>query len=229
MVSPIPSLSRVAIPATDLISPAGGGPGLCHPEMERVVDRLGQEPVGLDHRRHVGMFDRDLDVVEIDLFEIADLEKGRIDQSLRNRASVFLEEILVQRAGVDPDTDRHSAVLGLTGNRFDLVFLADIAGVEPKPLDTRLECGQGEPVLVVDVGDDRDRRSGDDLGQALCRLYLIASDADDVGAGPRQRIHLGQGAVDVGGLRGGHRLNRDGRIAPDSDVSDMEFAGSCGG
>ena len=82
----------------------------------------------------------------------------------------------------------------------DLRLLAQVAGVEPQALDPRLQGGERHLVVEVDVGDDRHRRPGDDVGQPLGRLLLVAGAAHDVGPGGGQRVDLGQGALDVGGL-----------------------------
>ena len=160
MVSPIPSASRVAMPAVPFNSPAGGGPGLGHPEVQRMVEGLRRQPVGLDHERHRRGLDRDLDVVEVDLGEVGQLHPGRLDQGLGGGPAEPLVEIGVQRAGVDPDPDGHAPVLGLGGHLLDLVRLAQVARVEPQALDAGLEGGQRHLVVEVDVGDDRHRATG---------------------------------------------------------------------
>ncbi len=103
--------------------------------------------------------------------------------------------------------------------------IADVARVETQAVHARLECGQGQPVLEVDVGDDRYRRSGDDLRQPLGRLTVVAGDADDVGPGRRQGVRLGQGGIDVCRLRRRHRLHGDRSIATDRDAADEDLAG----
>ena len=50
-----------------LEQPGGRRPGLGDAEVQRVVHRVGQQAVGLDHERHVRRLDRDLHVVEADL------------------------------------------------------------------------------------------------------------------------------------------------------------------
>ena len=47
-------------------------------------------------------------------------------------------------------------------------------------MHARLQSGQGELVLEVDVGNDRDRRARHDLRKSLCGLHLVARAAHDV-------------------------------------------------
>ncbi len=205
---------------------AGGGldepgrrrPGLGDPEVQRVVDGVGELAVGLDHDRHVRRLDRDLHVVEVDLAEVVELALGRLDQRLgRDRVAVLLVELGVERATVDADADRHAAVLALARHGLDVLGPADVAGVEPQARHAGVERLERPPVLVVDVGDDRHRRAGHDGGQALGRLDLVARAAHDVGARPGQGVDLLQRALDVGRLGGGHRLHRDRGPATDGD------------
>jgi hypothetical protein len=113
----------------------------------------------------------------------------------------------------------------LGGHLLDLGFLAQVAGVEPEPVDAGLERGERHLVVKVDVGHDRHRRAGDDVGQTLGRRLLVARAADDVGAGRRQRIDLRQRAVDVRRLRRRHRLHGDGCAVADRHVADHDPPG----
>ena len=78
-------------------------------------------------------------------------------------------------------------------------------------MDAGLDRRQRHLVLVMDVGDHRDRRARHDLGEALGRLLLVAGATDDVAPGRRQRVDLLQRALDVGRLGDRHRLHRDRR------------------
>ena len=199
--------------------------GLGHPEVQRVVEGLGGQSVGGDHEGHRGGLDRDLHVGEADLLEVGQLHPGRLDQGLGGGPAVAAVEVGVERPGVHPDADGHPAVLGLGGDRLDLGLLAQVARVEAQPLDAGLEGGEGHLVVEVDVGHDRHRRAGHDLGQPLGRRLLVAGAADDVGPGRRQLVDLGQGALHVGRLGGGHRLDRHRRPAADGHRPDVDLAG----
>ena len=171
-----------ADPGRRLDEPGRRRAGLGHPEVQRVVDGVGQEPVGVDHERHRRRLDRDLHVGEADLLEQGQLVGGAGHQRLGRGAAEALVEDGVEAAGVDADADRQPPVLGLPGHLLDVVGLADVARVEPQALHAGLDGGQGQPVLEMDVGDDRDGRAGHDPGQPLGRLLLVAGAAHDVGA-----------------------------------------------
>ena len=149
-----------------------------------MVGGLGQLPVGLDHERHAGGLDRDLDLVEPDLVEVGQLLLGRLDHGLGgDLAAVLLVQPLVERAAVDADADRHAPVLGLAGDELDVLGPLDVAGVEPQAVHAGLEGGERHPVVVVDVGHDRHRRAGHDVGQPGGGIGVVAGAAHDVGPG----------------------------------------------
>ena len=197
--------------------------GLGDAEVQRVVGDLRQLAVGLDHQRHVRRLHRDLDEVEADLVEVGHLLLGRLDHRLGRDAAVLLVQRRVERAAVDADADRHLPVARLAGDGLDVLGLADVARVEAQAVHAGLHRGQRHPVLVVDVGDDRHRRAGHDLGQALGRLGLVARATNDVAAGRGERVDLLQRALDVGRLGDRHRLHRDRRAAADGDVADVDL------
>ncbi len=198
--------------------------------MERVIRHLGELAVGLDHQWHARCLHRDLDQVEIDLVEVGDLLERRLDHRLGgDPVAVLAVQVGVQRPPVDPDADRHAPVLGLPGDGLDVVGVLDVAGVEAQAVDARLEGLEGPPVLVVDVGHDRHGRTGDDAGQPLGRLRLVAGAAHDVGAGRGEGVDLLERRLVVGRLRDRHRLDRDRGAAADGDVAHHDPAGLASG
>jgi hypothetical protein len=66
------------------------------------------------------------------------------------------------------------------------------------------ECGESHLVLVVDVGDDRNGRTRNDLRQTFGGFDLVAGTAHDVAASCGECVDLLQRALDVGSLGGGH-------------------------
>ncbi len=83
--------------------------------------------------------------------------------------------------------------------------------------------------VEVDVGHDRHGAAGDDAGQPLGGLALVARAAHDVGPGRGQGVDLGQRAFDVGRLGGGHRLHGDRGVAPHRHGADHDLAGRLAG
>ena len=198
-------------------------PRLGDAEVERVIEGLRRQPVGLDHDWDGGGLDGDLHIVEADLFEIRQLHPRRLDERLRCGAAVLLVKLGVQRAGVDSDSDRNTPVTGFGRDELDLLGLAQVARVESQPLHSRLQGGECHLVMEVHVGHDRDRRARDYLRQCFGRLLLVAGAAHDIGARGRERVDLGEGCLSVGRLRHGHRLDRDGRTTADCDLADIDL------
>ena len=215
IVSPMPSASSVRDAGDPLDQALRHRPGFGDAEVQRMIGRLRQQPVRVDHQRHVRRLHRDLHVVEVDLAEQVELVHRRRDHRLGRDAAVPLGHRGIERTRVHADADRHAARLGLGRDELDVLGLADVARVEAQRLHAGLERAERELVLEVDVGDDRHRRARHDLRERLGRLFLVARAAHDVAAGRGERVDLRERAVDVGGLGRGHRLDRDRRVAAD--------------
>ena len=213
------------MPAVALTRPAGGGPASVTPRCSGIVGDLAELAVGLDHQRHARRLDRDLDEVEVDLVEVGDLLQRRLDHRLGRGTAVLVVERRVERTGVDTDADRQVAVAGLGGDGLDVLGPADVARVEAQAVHAGLHRGQRHLVLVVDVGDHRDRRPRHDLGQPLGRLRLVARAADDVAPGGGQGVDLLERALDVGRLGDRHRLHGDRGAATDGDRAHRDLSG----
>ena len=191
-----------------------------------MVGGLAELAVCLDHQRDRGCFHRDLDEVEVDLLEVGDLLQRRLDHRFRcDLAAVLVVQGWIERAAVHPDTDRNTPVLGLARDGLDVLGLADIARIEPKAVYAGLECFECTSVLVMDVSDDRHRRTRHDTGESFRRLGLVARATHDVAAGCGQPVDLLQGRLVIRRLGDRHRLDRDGGTSADRDVTDHDLSG----
>ena len=118
---------------------------------------------------------------------------------------------------------RHAMALGDGDHRADLVGPADVAGIDADAVRTGLDRLDRKRVVEVDVGDDRDRRQADDLGERLRVLGLGHGAAHDLAARRGERGDLGGGRLDVVRLRERHRLDDDGRTAADRHAADRDL------
>ena len=117
IVSPIPSASSVRDAGHRLDQALRHRTGLGDAEVQRMIGRLRQQPVRVDHQRHVRRLHRDLHVVEVDFAEEVELVHRRRDERLRCDAAVRLRHRRIERTGVDADADRQAAVLRLAPRR----------------------------------------------------------------------------------------------------------------
>ena len=101
----------------------------------------------------------------------------------------------------------NATVTRFGSDKLDLLGLAEVARVQPEPMNSGLESRERHLVVEVHIGHDRHRRAWDDDRQALGRLLLVAGASHDVRAGSGERVHLGEGRLGVRGLRHGHRLH----------------------
>jgi hypothetical protein len=92
-------------------------------------------------------------------------------------------------------------------------------------VDTAFECGEGEAIIEVNIGDERHRCLPDDLRHGGGGLLVRHRDPHDIDPGIDQPGDLLQRGFDIGGVGGGHRLHADRGIAADQDIADPYLAG----
>ncbi len=78
-----------------------------------------------------------------------------LDHGCGRHAAVGGQEVFLERAGVDADADGHLPFPRRPDDLPDLVQGTDVPGVDPEPVDARLERSQGQPMVEMDVGDER--------------------------------------------------------------------------
>ncbi len=91
--------------------------------------------------------------------------------------------------------------------------------------------------LVADIVEVADERHGDahlvepvaDFRDGGGGLVAVDGDPDQLRAGTGERRHLAGGALDVGGVGVGHRLDDDRAIAADHDAADIDGDGGAAG
>ncbi len=115
------------MPIADLTVPPISPPASVMPRWSGQSTSLGELLVGGDREEHVAGLHRDLVVAEAVVLEDPDMVERAFDQRLGARLAVFLEQVLLEAAGIDPDADR-AAVGARRGDHFaDPLFRADVA------------------------------------------------------------------------------------------------------
>ena len=180
-------------------------------EVQRPVPRLGEQAVGLHHDDRVVVLHRDLEVVEVMLFEQRRLPDRTLHERLRGRLAVLLEQALVEGSGVHTDAEGHAGILRRLRDGTDVaVELADVAGVHAHGAASGVDRLIDVLRLEVNVGDDRDLALLRDDVEHIGVFGPGHGDADDLAAGRRELGDLLQRRVDV--VRGcrRHRLDAHG-------------------
>ena len=144
-----------------------------------------------------------------------------------------VEQLRVERAGVDADPDRASVVHRRPHHRGEVRVVAGAAAhvarvdaVLGQGLGAVRELAQQRVPVVVEVAHQRHRdavhvaQAVADLGHPRRRGAVVDRDAHDLRAGLGQLRHLAGGRGRVGGVGVGHRLDHDGGAAADLDVAD---------
>ena len=145
---------------------------------------------------------------------------------------IFVELFRIDGARVDADADRAAVRAGdvdeicdFRADRLVAFDVVEVTGVIAELLHERRDAF-GQPVVFLQVDDQiriRPRRTNfRERGDVLRR---VDGDADDVGAGGFEQLHLPDRGGDVLRFRGRHRLHGDGVIGADGDVADADLAG----
>jgi hypothetical protein len=149
---------------------------------------------------------------------------SKLHERLRRLAELRFD-VGIERSTVDADANRHATILRLHRHDLHVIGLADVARIEPQAVHSGIEGSEGELVLEMDVGDDRNRRTGNDLRQPLSRFDFVARAANDVAPVGRKRVDLRQGGLNIGRLGGGHRLHADAGVTANGHLADVDLAG----
>jgi hypothetical protein len=120
---------------------------------------------------------------------------------------------------VHADPDRRPLFLRALDDLADPVLVVDVARIEAQLVDVRVERHEREPVVEVDVRDDRQDRPANDLLERLAAALVRHGHARDLAAGFLQELDLPDRRVDVVGERRAHRLDRDGSAVADGGTA----------
>ena len=136
---------------------------------------------------------------------------------------MFFVQRRVERAPIDSNTNRHLAIAGLGCHGFDVFWLTNISWIEAQTVHSCFHRSKRHFVLMMNVGDDRHRRTRNYLCQSFSSLWFIARATHDVTAGCSKSINLLQRSFDIGSLSDCHRLNADWRIAANCHLADRNL------
>src|SRR2546427_49729 len=127
---------------------------------------------------------------------------------------------VADRAVVHADADGRALVLRAPGDLAHAVLVVDVARIEAQLVDLRVERHEREPVVEVDIGDDREDAAADDLLERLAGALIRHGNASDLAADLLQALDLADRGVDVVRERRAHRLHRDRRAVADGRSAD---------
>ena len=188
-------------------------------DVQRVVADLGQLLVGGGGEEDVARLHADLELVEVVVLQVGGVPQRAFDQRLRVGFAVFLQQVLLQAAGIDADADRAAVVAGGLHHFLHPLGAADIARIDPQAGGAGLRRLDRPAVVEMDIGHDRDIHLPHDLGQRGGAFRRRAGDPDDIDPGHLGLADLGDGRRRILGRRIGHGLDGDRRVATDEDLA----------
>ena len=135
------------------------------------------------------------------------------------------EDLLLERAGVDADAERAAARERPPRDLLQARGPADVPGVDAHLVRAGLDAGDRQPVVEVDVGDERQRDPRADAREGRERAAVGHRDPADLAAGPLERAQLAHRRADVAGVGLRHRLHAHRRAAADGHRADAHRDG----
>ena len=192
--------------------------------MQRAVDRFGKLLIGGGGEEYVARLHRNFELMKVAVLQQLDMVERAFDQRLGTRLPIFLEQILLEAAGIDADADRAAIGLGRVDHFVDAVGRSDVARIDAQARRAGVRGFQRAFVVEMDVRDDRYLGGADDLLERGGAGDIGAGDADDVDARILAAADLVDRRLHVVGRGVGHGLDGDGRIAADGDVADHDLA-----
>jgi len=168
-------------------------------DMQGVIAGIGQLLIGGHGQEDVGRLHADLEVVEIVILQDARMVERAFDHRLGAGLAVFLQQVLLQRPGIDADAHGDAMVAGGLDHLAHPLGTADIARIDAQA--GRAGIGGLERALIVemDIGHDRHFRGLDDRVQRPGRVLVGAGHPDDVDPGLLAAPDLGDGGLGIGG------------------------------
>ena len=132
------------------------------------------------------------------------LSERALYESFCGYPAVFLYIFFLERAGINADPDRNMIFLCLFDNGAHTLLGADIAGIDPDLVCTVFDRGNGQPVIEMNIGNERDMYAVLYLPQSLGRLDSRHRAADDIAARALEFEYLGHCRRSVLSLCIGH-------------------------
>ena len=217
--------------------------------MQRVWNHLGYAAVGFNGSRHVKGFHGNLDLVEVLLFEQADLPEGGGDHVVDDAVIAGLglaglgqpiHQVHVagktagpadaahgrEAAEIHADADGDITFLGSGDDLAHLVFVAQVAGIEAQAVDATLRAFQRKLVVEMDVGDQRYPDLLLDLRHRLGSFHVGHRGADDLASRFLEFVDLPDRRLDVASVGLRHRLYGDVGATANLDSADVHRFGN---
>ena len=142
--------------------------------------------------------------------------EGALGQSLRGGVTVFGQNVLFQRAVVDSNADGNAPLAAGVRHGLDPVLVPNVARVDADFVDARGGGFQGQLVVEVDVGHQRDGNGlFDRRDQVMYRGHVGDGHAEDLTASLFQGLGLADASRDIRGGCTEHGLDGNGRAAAD--------------
>ena len=94
--------------------------------------------------------------MEVQFLKNFNMLAGAFDHRFRTRPAIFLQHRFFQGSAVDADPDRNVMLLAGLDDSDDVFPGTDIAGIDANLIDAGFNRGQGQFIIEMDIGNQRD-------------------------------------------------------------------------
>ena len=153
--------------------------------------------------------------------------KCRFHQCLRRGVAVFFQQLFVQTAAVDTDSDGDLLILADIHHSLYPILTANVAGVDTDFAGAAFCSGNGQLIIKVDIRHQRQGAFLTDFRKAPGGLHILNGQPGDLTSGGSQSPNLLQAGLHIGGFGIQHGLNGNGCAVSDGNAPNMNL--SCHG
>ena len=153
------------------------------------------------------------------------MAESAFHQSFRRRMAVLFQQLLLETPAVDANADRNVLVLAHVYHGFDPILSADITGVDTDLAGPALRGGNGQPVVKMDIRNQRQNTFFADLGKAPGGLHIGYGQPGNLATGCGQGTNLCQRTLYIRGFGIEHGLDHYFRTAADGDIAHLYLSG----
>ncbi|MNW61208.1 hypothetical protein D3C74_392480 [compost metagenome] len=150
------------------------------------------------------------------------MEQSALHHRFRGRITVFLKQMVLQRAGVYPDPNRDAAFLTSFNNGLNLLSAADVARINPDLVDAVFDCQQRQLVVEVNVRNQRDMNPFLDFLDRRSRFLIVHRHAYQLATRFLQPEDFRDCRFNVRCFRRTHALNDNFVAAADRQIPDFD-------
>ncbi|MNJ58349.1 hypothetical protein D3C77_539780 [compost metagenome] len=175
--------------------------------MKRVRYHFRRFGIRRDSHWDIRRFERNDNVVKIQLLQYSDVEQGAFHHSLWRRIAVFFKQMILQGTCIHSDPDRNPFLLASLHDSLYLLPATNVARINPHFIDPVLDRKQSQLIIKMNIGHQRYVNLFLDFLDRRSSFLIVHRHADQLTAGFFQSKNFRYRSGNVSCFGGAHALN----------------------